>query len=288
MKKTKEEIKGLLPKVYDDTLSPSMRAVGQTMEAAVKLALRPANGLIWSVNRCADWVSEAISKKFIASETSSSKIIAPSPEMTMRVLLGLTTTMSLEDPIPKTMFAHLLGSSMVLDSVCETHPAFAEILRNMVSDECRMFAIIASQPEAVVYESFVSSAMAMNSHNELNFSIKESPLSEALGITTKKQLYLFINNLERLGLVTQSHHTDFMSRDTSSKRLSSMLDRYSMEFEKFKKKHKNNPRCPREIHITSIRLVRLTDWGRNFAAATGANHMYDEEKNLFLIPDWAR
>lgn len=39
-------------------------AIGETMEGAVRLKLRPVNGLIWSVDKCADWVLDAISKKF--------------------------------------------------------------------------------------------------------------------------------------------------------------------------------------------------------------------------------
>lgn len=63
--------------------------------------------------------------------------------------MGLQTAVALEDPLPRVMFANILSGSMVQENVSEAHPAFAEILKNLISEECHLFyvfSVIDNQP----------------------------------------------------------------------------------------------------------------------------------------------
>jgi len=46
-----DENEKLAVKVYTDTLSPGAKAVGSTLGHAVRAALRPVDGLVWSLIR---------------------------------------------------------------------------------------------------------------------------------------------------------------------------------------------------------------------------------------------
>lgn len=280
-----ESLKGLVPKIYDDALRPSVKAVGETMEGAVRLTLRPVNGLVWSLDKCADWVVDAVSKKFTEEEINRDSLKTPPPETTMRVLVGLQTSGALEDPLPRMMFANILSGSMIETDHEEAHPAFAEILKNMVSIECRMLSIIACQPSVVIGSS------AFTHHrvgkDNLYFSTDESPLQDLLGIETQRKFGLYLNNLERLGLIKTEYHRDLKPDEAPTKEIASILHKHWEEFKKFKADNDAED-CPSEIKNTTTSTVRLTSWGDDFAVATGANRAYSPGLNVFNIPNWAQ
>ena len=48
---------GAIKAVYTDVASPAAREVGTTLGRAVRLALVPLNGALWSIEQAYDWVT---------------------------------------------------------------------------------------------------------------------------------------------------------------------------------------------------------------------------------------
>ncbi len=47
----------VIPRAYEDALSPAARRVGETLLGITDAVLQPLDGVVWSVNRAYTWLS---------------------------------------------------------------------------------------------------------------------------------------------------------------------------------------------------------------------------------------
>jgi len=97
----------LAPKIYDDALSPAAKVVGQSLESVVRTALRPIDGLVWSLDKAFDWVARKVTDHFETRQTPLEDVVPPTIEMAGRILLGLQIAGPADDPLPRNLFAKL-------------------------------------------------------------------------------------------------------------------------------------------------------------------------------------
>jgi Abortive infection alpha len=239
--------------------------------------------MVWSLDKCADWVIAAIAKKFSEEEINKKSLKTPPPETAIRVLVGLQTTIALDEPLPRVLFANLLSGSMIQENDSESHPAFAEILKNMVAIECRLFSMIACEPVTVIESSAFTGGIGTEKDY---FSNQEYPLEELLGLSDQSNIHLYLSNLERLGLVKTEQHRDLKPESAPTPEMSRHLHAHWEKFDIWKEGVPPE-KCPSEITNTSIRVARLSSWGKHFASATGADRAWDRYTNSFNIPVWA-
>ena len=274
------EIKKLIPKVYDDALQPSVIEIGKSIKETVKLVLKPYNGLIWSIDKSFDWLTNTLSKKI--SSKNIKKIKSPNIETTIKVIQGIQTTGSIENPIPRNLFANLLFSEMNKDWEIITHPAFAETLKQMTLVECKIVCVLANRPFIITdTETYHNSSGPWKFLDELGYRNKTFDLNEKCQFDKDLELYFYLVNLERLGII-EINNKLYEEKPTGSKEEEMIYNREMILFEKHREKYKGYPDCPTSTSV-SINMIRQTSFGESFLKAIDASEFYNHELNEFRI-----
>lgn len=147
---------GLLPRVYEDILHPAAKDVGEAVRRAVALTLSPVNGVLWTAEQALAWLEAKVSERFEETKTPKETVTTPSPALLGAVIVGVQCAAG--EPTLSQLFANLLATSMDARTSPFAHPAYAEILRQMLPDEARLlrsfkplpavFPIVPSEPKA--------------------------------------------------------------------------------------------------------------------------------------------
>ena len=258
---------GLVPKlaskIYDDVVSGRAQAIGESLENAVRTALRSVDGLVWTVNQGFDWVAHSISKKLDKHHSPEEKLAQPPIELTMRVLLGLQTCGALPDK------TNILATSMTSDEAI--HPAYVEVLRQMVTDECKRLAIVAwfhEKPYSLIVQPFNDAGTELRGVHY--------PLCDQGVFKTQQQLINAADNLKRLGVLEEARHEIEGPTSSPSKEVAATVRPY------FEKLQARDPSLKWKIIVD---VLRQTQWGNHFIWACGAQEFYDPHKG-FLTPEW--
>src|SRR5947208_4615865 len=124
--------------VYRDTMQPAAKELGKAFETvakAINAALAPVGALVWGYEKLRNYLLEALNERL--AEVPASQIISPSPVIAGPVLEALRYAGSVDEL--REMYAALLANSMNSATVQWTHPGFVEIIRNLSSDDARIF-----------------------------------------------------------------------------------------------------------------------------------------------------
>lgn len=138
---------GLPARIYTDAVSPAAHEVGDTLAAAVRLALSPANLVVRTLQDAMDYAEAAVRDRFARWKTKPSRVVPPPPEIAAPVLQALR--FANQDDTLREMYLNLLARSMDADQAQGTHPAFADILRQLSPQEARLLAVLAAHDRAV-------------------------------------------------------------------------------------------------------------------------------------------
>ncbi len=292
----------LVNKVYGDALSPATRAVGETLGNAVRASLRPVDGLVWTLNKSFDWVAARVTAHFEREQVSPEDVTSAPVEILGRVLLGLQLAGPCPDPLPRNMFAHLLGASMTEKTDRKVHPAFVEILRQLVPDEARLVAVITSRPTTAIeirvlanYTMRPDIPNIMSDKDLLPMNRQWSPLPQWAALSSPENLDFYMLHLERLGLV-EIHHEYDAGRLHFDK--SGQLDEKCFHPLQLDREADFRHECEGaliELHKRRrrrtvykdilVRIVTASPWGYEFGCACGANTFFNREEMTFCIPD---
>jgi Abortive infection alpha len=134
-----EELAKNLPvkEIYRDAAAPAAKQTGQLLEDLVKvvqLALAPVQYLGALQDRYRDFLNSAVHR------VPEHRRVAPAPQILGPVLEGVRYEpqgTSIDE-----MFSQLLSRSMDADHVSEAHPAYPLIIRQLSSDEAKIFALL--------------------------------------------------------------------------------------------------------------------------------------------------
>jgi len=139
--------KGLLGRAYDDVASPAAKEIGGTLGAAVHVALSPANLIIRSLQEAVDYAEERVKERFARWRTATESIQPPPPEIAAPAIQALR--FANQDDALREMYLNLLARSMDSSSVHSTHPAFADIIRQVSASEARALSALAKCGNAI-------------------------------------------------------------------------------------------------------------------------------------------
>jgi hypothetical protein len=197
--------KSLAPKVYEDGLRPSVVEVGRTLGGVVRTALRPINGLVWSVDQAVEWLEDAAIKLLEKRKTPPEQIITPRPQILDGVIRGVRAAGPEPDPALRDLYASLFATAMDGRTAPTAHPAFADILQQIVSDEARIIRLLSENSGRVVVSVVIADGIPFEDIDE--------PLlfTETLGIEAgchyPELVPSYIDNLKRLGIVEDSEES---------------------------------------------------------------------------------
>ena len=184
--------------VYDDALQPIAKETGkalQTVGRAVNAALLPVRGLVWGVEKIEEFVHSRVSKKL--EGVPAENICTPDPAVAGPALESLRYTGHKESL--SELYANLLASAMDISTAKTAHPGFVEIIRNMASDEAKLLSFILN---AKVFPIIDIKRVLPNSGGEQIVHELVSTIGHDAGCEHRELTAAYLNNLERLGLIT--------------------------------------------------------------------------------------
>jgi len=257
----------LAGKVYDHVLANAATSLGESLTKAVRTSLRPVDGLFWTIDQAFDWMAETLSRKFACQERTESDIHPPPVEVTIRTLSALQTIGPLPNSMLRNMFANILAAGMMGDK--GVHPSFVETLRQLVSDECKLLAIVAWGPETVY-------SVLGTPYDACPLSLRgvRYPLTEKV-FDSERTLIDAADNLKRLGIVEEKRHEIDDPQESPSKEIAPVAHAY---FDELKPKG--------EMKVI-VDVLRQTQWGNRFISFCGAGEFYNPHKG-FVIPEWCQ
>jgi hypothetical protein len=280
-------MKKLIPKIYDDALRPSIIEVGKSVKDTVKLALKPYNGIIWSIDKSMDWLTNTISNK--VKDYHLKKIKSPNIETTIKVVQGVMISGALENPIPRHLFANLLFSEMDAENDNHSHPAYAEILKQISQEECKILCVIANRPVTIFWTRTVSDnyfSFQKASEENIRYLHETNDLFNKCFITDDMPTDLYMENLNRLGII-EIKKVDHASMPGSSPEEDTVYDNQITLFNQFIELNKGKERLPLKANVLIV-TIRPTPFAYNFLGAIGASEFYNHDQNTFITPNWIK
>lgn len=199
---TAEVIKGIVEAVpvYQDIVQPAAREIGEALKTVVKvihIALAPLRALVWGFEQISDYLEAQVSKRL--NSIPMDRIQTPPPQIAGPAIEALRFTA--QEPDLREMYANLLATAMDNATVKKTHPAFVEVIKQLSSEDARLFKWIASEryrPQPLL------NLIIYGVKNE--FDGGSLTLTRNISLLSKdrdhKQVATAIDNFVRLGLVT--------------------------------------------------------------------------------------
>jgi len=303
-------------KAIGEVVSPSAHALGTTLGTAVKTALRPVDGLVWTVDRAFDWVAQRVTAFLSTRGIDPDALRKPSVEVEASILFALRTAGPSEDPTLRNLFAALLATAMYPGGNTRFHPSFLNVLSLLTPHEARLVAIAASRHGVVVSSRARLSWGQVFRATKRTSSAKRSPTKSKkrwpppkVPLSTIHKEWRFLppsldldardpgfslRNLERLGVIEQHHISgvDFAPEKMHDPAFTqaygefiSMRDEYHRAAQKYRDE---NPRIPLDIDESfHTETFDMTIWGADFARACAAPEFYDPNTRQFKLPEWA-
>ncbi|HET7232409.1 MAG TPA: DUF4393 domain-containing protein, partial [Longimicrobium sp.] len=136
-------------------------------------------------------------------------LISPSPMLLNGVIRGVQATGPETDPNLREMYASLLSTAIDSATSSIAHPAFAEILGQMLPDEAKIIRLLKKREGRALVSLGVSSwkkEYVVVGDTE-RFSQRIIALGREAECANPESLQIYIDNLKRLGLVTGGEHT---------------------------------------------------------------------------------
>ena len=137
-------------KVYDNVLHLALSEVGHALQGTVRVCLAPISAMVWSYDKIATYMDEAIPKYFEERKILKDKIVSPNPAIAVPAIKVLRYA---NKDIIKEMFVNILGASMNIETANFVHQSFVEIIRQITPDEAKILKQISTKGlcEPLVY-----------------------------------------------------------------------------------------------------------------------------------------
>jgi hypothetical protein len=278
--------KEIIPRVYEDGLQLSTREIGRTLHGVIRTSLRPVNGLVWTINQSFDWVEASVKKRLEARQVPPDRVIEPPHRVLAGVLQGIWASGPEADANLREMYASLLATAMDTETTNLAHPAFTEILRQMLSDEAKIIKLLEQRGgRAIVRLSaeswrYIGTGLPALGQESERFARSIQSLGTESGCLHVEMVPSYVDNLKRLGLIIEreevytTHKKDFPPPQLSADRaeLKSWVLNYdepsvaelSNAFQEFQTPRSSSA----ELHVV---LISLTSFGQQFVRACAAD-----------------
>lgn len=247
--------------IYQDAIQPAAKELGkalQTVAKTVHVALAPLSALVWGYERIAQYLNRRVPE--LLEGVPPERIVTPNPGVAGPALESLR--FAANDPDLREMYARLLATAMDQETAANAHPAFAETIKQLHSDEAKILKRLSDaryQPQPVV-TLFVEAVPPRFPHGDLVLRRHVSLLPEQAVCAAPALAASYLDNLSRLGLI-QIHKTALASSE-----------RYvELENTPTVVEHLNRSRPELESVGLKSKLarghLRFTDFGQQFVVA---------------------
>lgn len=187
---------------YRDLASPAAQRLGQTVSRALGVALAPVNGALWTAEQALAWLEREVQARFVERDVPEAAIQPPPASVLGATVLGVQAAAG--EPKLSSLFAELLATAMDARRAGAVHPAFAEIIRQLLPDEARLLARIA-QVGSVHFETRKGARRdsSLYEHERVREHLPGTELARRAGCKRPAEALAYVTNLERLGLVEE-------------------------------------------------------------------------------------
>ncbi|MBX9782892.1 MAG: DUF4393 domain-containing protein [Chitinophagaceae bacterium] len=183
--------------VYQDTLQPAAKQVGQSLEVVAKtvnIALAPIKALVWGYEKIEEFITTRVSEKL--KNVPQENITTPPPQVAGPAVEALIY--SGHDSNLRELYANLLANAMDRETIHKAHPGFVEIIKNLTNDE------------AIFLQAFIDNlrfplidvnAQLKDSSNYSPVIANFSHLPKIVALNRPDLTGTYIDNLGRLGIL---------------------------------------------------------------------------------------
>ncbi len=189
--------KNLAVPVYNDIVHPAAVEIGkglQTVAKTIHIALAPVSALIWGYERIAEHLTARLTEKLAG--TPPERIVPPHINVAGPAIEAMRFTGDIETL--REMYASLLAASMDTATRNDAHPAFVEIIRQLVPDEARILAHISNGHRRPVINIDVMNLGPDG--GTVTAARWISMIDEQAGLDSPERAPIYFDNLNRLGL----------------------------------------------------------------------------------------
>lgn len=190
------EIAKQLPikEIYNDLAQPTLSTIGKSLQGVTRVALAPVTALVWGYDKIANYLDVAIPEYFASHNIDKENITTPDPAIAVPLIEAMRYTSHKTEL--RNMFTNLLGASMNT-AVCDEHPAFVEIIKQLSADECKMLAYLKDNPTMAI--------LKMRLKSDIGAEKDAIPYFSDICYLTKcdnpQKFPEYLDNLRRLGLI---------------------------------------------------------------------------------------
>jgi hypothetical protein len=199
-----DAVKGIVEAVpvYQDTIQPAAKELGialQTVTKALHIVVSPAAALTFGYEKLQDYLNNKLNEKL--KDLPPERIQPPDLNTAVKAIEGLALT---EEEELRELFTNLIASSMDQHTSGTLHPSFADIIKQLSADEALIIRTISRRD---VYFEFCSlpviSAYPSWANKDRNIGVhRASDLAEDAKCAYPDRLQIYLDNLERLGLIS--------------------------------------------------------------------------------------
>lgn len=192
---TVQVVAGIMEKIpiYGDLVKPTAEQLSQGMGNLLKAVMFPMTLLGYKIDDYLAKFQQSLDKK--TAKIPPEKLQAPNPTVMGPIIQALGYT-SHEDQL-REMFTSLLASAMNSDKAQSAHPAFVEIIKQLVVDEAKILQFIGKQQNPY----FLHSAVYVSGFGLSSSSIEKQFLVNHANCRNPEMGDNYIVNLMRLGLI---------------------------------------------------------------------------------------
>ena len=188
--------------VYENSLQPSVKQLGQSLETVMKtlnVTLAPFRLIVYGWDKIEKEVLPSIARK--VRKIPEERRIKPNPSIAGPALEALRFTV--DQPELREMFENLLATSMDSEKVQSAHPSFVEIIKQISPDEARIIRLFIENDHfpsiSVLAADKIRYDLPMGNYNTLvaNFCL----MAEQASCDHPGLILTYVDNLRRLGFI---------------------------------------------------------------------------------------
>jgi hypothetical protein len=181
--------------IVHDLARPAAKQIGGTLAGVVRVALSPANFVVWGFDQAVEFAKEKAAEILEARKVPPERVVPPAPEIAGQIVHMLR--FAEQDSATRDLYLNLLATAM--DRRGRSHPAFVEVIRQLSPDEARLIPTFVAVRGAITMMPMVEvslTAAADDGHYKVGSGFVLSPSDDASVIPPQS-----VTNLERLGLL---------------------------------------------------------------------------------------
>lgn len=196
-----ETVGQLSGRIYDDMISPSGKLAGTALATLLKVGLSPIAMLDWGYEESKRWLAERIQAKLAATPPEFRR----SPTALVLTTATAHIAMSFDTPELRNLYGELLSKALDSRTQSMVHPSFFPVVSQLTPEEALALIGFLDRSGTVVFEEMFRPE-AYGSVPTIEEQFRD--YCESIGLQAATGAELWLDNLQRLGLVAVEKHTE--------------------------------------------------------------------------------